>query len=57
MFALISYPVLFEPSFTTHQQSSMWSWSFLAVIALCAFTSIKSNMSVANVLKKSEEEL
>ena len=57
MFALISYPVLFEPSFTTHQQSSMWSWSFFGFIALCAFTAIKSNMSVANVLKKSEEEL
>jgi SAM-dependent methyltransferase len=56
MFALISYPVLFEPSFTTRQQSSMWSWSFFAFIALCAFTAIKSNMSVANVLKKSEEE-
>ena len=28
MFALISYPVLFEPTFTTHQQSGMWSWSF-----------------------------
>ncbi len=56
MFALISYPVLFEPSFTTHQQSSMWSWSFVAFIGLCAFTAIKSNMSVANVLKKSEEE-
>ncbi len=53
MFALISYPVLFEPSFTTHQQSSMWSWSFVAFIGLCAFTAIKSNMSVANVLKKS----
>jgi SAM-dependent methyltransferase len=57
MFALISYPVLFEPSFTTHQQSSMWSWSFFAFIGLCAFTAIKSNMSVANVLKKADEEL
>jgi hypothetical protein len=28
MFALISYPALFEPSFTTHQQSGMWSWSY-----------------------------
>src|ERR1017187_8758138 len=26
MFALLSYPVLFEPAFNTHQQSSMWSW-------------------------------
>jgi SAM-dependent methyltransferase len=43
MFALISYPALFEPSFTTHQQSGMWSWSYGLFIALCAFTAFKSN--------------
>src|SRR6516225_3805291 len=57
MFALVSYPVLFEPSFTTHQQSSMWSWSFLAFVALCGFTAVKSNVSAANLVKKSEAEL
>src|ERR1017187_1112510 len=43
MFALISYPVLFEPSFTTHQQSGMWSWGFGVFVALCAFTAFQSN--------------
>ena len=57
MFALISYPVLFEPTFTTHQQSGMWSWSFGVFIVLCAFTAIKSNQSVANILRKPEAEL
>src|SRR5664280_2833880 len=43
MFALISYPALFEPSFTTHQQSGMWSWSYGIFVALCAFTAFQSN--------------
>ena len=57
MFALISYPVLFEPTFTTHQQSGMWSWSFGVFIVLCALTAFKSNQSVANKLRKPEDEL
>ena len=43
MFALISYPALFEPSFTTHQQSGMWGWSYGLFVALCALTAYKSN--------------
>jgi hypothetical protein len=43
MFALISYPALFEPSFTTHQQSGIWSWSYGLFVALCALTAWKSN--------------
>lgn len=50
MFALISYPALFEPSFTTHQQSGMWSWSYGVFAVLCAFTAWKSNQSVAREL-------
>src|SRR6185436_4168664 len=42
MFALISYPALFEPVFTTHQQSGMWSWSYGVFIAVCAFTALQS---------------
>jgi len=45
MFALVSYPVLFEPLFTTHQQSGMWSWGYGAFAALCAFTAFKSNQA------------
>src|ERR1039457_2058879 len=43
MFALLSYPVLFEPVFNTHQQSSMWSWGFGVFAALCALTAFLSN--------------
>jgi SAM-dependent methyltransferase len=35
MFALISYPVLFEPVFGTHQQANLWSWGFGAFALLC----------------------
>ena len=35
MFALLSYPVLFEPVFTTHQQAWMWSVAYGVFIVLC----------------------
>ena len=38
MFALISYPVLFEPRFGTHQQAAGWSWAYGVFILLCAVT-------------------
>ena len=38
MFALISYPVLFEPNFTTHQQAAMWSIGFGLFMVCCAVT-------------------
>ncbi len=56
MFALLSYPVLFEPSFTTHQQSGMWSWSYGLFAALCAFTALKSNQAAAGTLPQTEAE-
>jgi hypothetical protein len=43
MFALLSYPVLFEPAFNTHQQSGMWSWGFGVFVVLCAVTAFMSN--------------
>ena len=54
MFALLSYPVLFEPAFNTHQQSSMWSWGFGVFAALCAFTAFKSNQATADMILRSE---
>ncbi len=54
MFALISYPALFEPSFTTHQQSGMWSWSYGLFVALCAFTAFKSNPAPVDTLRQPE---
>ena len=50
MFALLSYPALFEPYFTTHQQSGMWSWSYGAFVALCAVTAFYSNPAQAEKL-------
>ena len=47
MFALLSYPVLFEPVFTTHQQAGMWSIAYGVFIALCGFTAIRSANSGA----------
>jgi len=38
MFALLSYPVLFEPQFGTHRQASMWSVGYAVFILLCGFT-------------------
>jgi SAM-dependent methyltransferase len=35
MFALLSYPVLFEPVFTTHQQAWMWSAAYGVFVVLC----------------------
>jgi SAM-dependent methyltransferase len=42
MFALISYPFLFEPVFTTHEQSAIWSIAYAVFIALCGFTAYRS---------------
>ena len=42
MFALISYPVLFEPAFTTHQQAGMWSWGYGVFVAVCALHGVPS---------------
>lgn len=36
LLALLSYPFLFEPQFTTGSQGSLWSWSFVAFAIVCA---------------------
>jgi len=38
MFALISYPVLFEPWLGTRHQALSWSWAYAVFILLCAGT-------------------
>src|SRR5262249_17336746 len=40
MFALLSYPVLFEPVFTSHEQTGIWSIAYGLFILLCAVTAI-----------------
>src|SRR3982751_5585259 len=46
MFALISYPLLFEPVFGTHRQAIVWSVAYAAFILLCGFTAFKSASDV-----------
>src|SRR5664279_750438 len=43
MFALLSYPILFEPVFTTHQQAWMWSAAYGVFVVLCGVTAFVSN--------------
>jgi SAM-dependent methyltransferase len=42
MFALISYPPLFEPFFGTHRQAILWSVGYGVFILVCAITALKS---------------
>src|SRR5580698_8143701 len=37
MFALLSYPVLFEPRLTTHEQTGTWSIAYGGFVLLCGF--------------------
>ena len=36
LLALVTYPFLFEPAFTTHTQARLWSWGFVAYALLLA---------------------
>jgi hypothetical protein len=45
MFALLSYPVLVEPRFSTQQQAWMWSGAYGLFALLCAFTAFRSGTS------------
>jgi SAM-dependent methyltransferase len=47
MFALLSYPVLFEPVFTTHQQAWMWSAAYGVFVVLCGVTAMRSGNAAA----------
>ena len=44
MFALLSYPFLFEPVFTTHEQSRIWSWGYLGFAVVCAAAALGSRV-------------
>jgi SAM-dependent methyltransferase len=55
MFALLSYPVLFEPVFTTHQQAWMWSAAYGVFVVLCGVTALRSgNAAAAEVVAEPE---
>jgi SAM-dependent methyltransferase len=47
MFALLSYPVLFEPVFTTHQQAWMWSGAYGLFIVLCGIVAFRTGNALA----------
>ena len=47
MFALLSYPVLIEPLWTTHQQSLTWSIGYGAFVALCGMTAWRASRAPA----------
>jgi SAM-dependent methyltransferase len=42
MFALLSYPVLFEPRLTTHEQAWTWSVAYGGFVLLCGFMALRS---------------
>ena len=56
MFALLSYPVLFEPTMTTHQQAFWWSIGFGAFILLCGITAWRSGNGVETDPADREED-
>ena len=57
LFALLSYPVLFEPVFGTHLQAAMWSIAYVLFAALCAFVAFRSgNAAVAEEAAEQEAE-
>src|SRR3954452_21085306 len=47
MFALISYPALFEPIFGTHRQALIWSVAYFGFILLCGITAFRSGTDAA----------
>jgi hypothetical protein len=54
MFALISYPAVFEPLFGTYKQAVIWSVAYGAFILLCGFTAFRSASGEA--LAREEED-
>jgi hypothetical protein len=57
MFALVSYPFLFEPVFGVHLQSSLWSIAYVGFAAVCALTAWKSgNAPVVEQMEAASEE-
>ena len=55
MFALLSYPFLFEPVFTSHQQAWMWSAAYGVFVVLCGLTAWRSgNAAAAEAVVKPE---
>jgi hypothetical protein len=52
MFALLSYPFLFEPRLTTHQQANLWTIAYVAFLVLCGFTAVRAGNFTTEVAWK-----
>ena len=42
LLALVGYPILVEPAFTTHEQARLWSYGYLAFALVCAAAALGS---------------
>jgi len=56
MFALLSYPILFEPRLTSHQQAAMWSIAYVAFGLLCGWAAFRSGNAPAAEAAEEEED-
>ena len=56
MFALLSYPILIEPRFTSRQQAGMWSIAYGAFVLLCGFAAFRSGQAPAAEAAREEED-
>ncbi|MBV9746192.1 MAG: fused MFS/spermidine synthase [Acidobacteriia bacterium] len=55
LFALVSYPFLFEPVYTTRQQAGMWSIGYGVFIVLCSLTALRAvNAPIAETPQEAE---
>ncbi len=55
LLALISYPVLFEPSMSVYSQSLVWSVAFAVFVALCAYSGWCMRRSAGNAANRSAD--
>jgi hypothetical protein len=54
MFALISYPILFEPVFGTHRQAIVWSAAYGVFMLICGLSAFRSGTTSAAVEEKDQ---
>lgn len=55
MFALLSYPVLFEPVLATRQQALIWSAGYAAFVLFCGATALVSRAAPEKALPEAKE--
>lgn len=55
MLALLTYPVLVEPFFSTRHQAMVWSWAFAVFFALCAALAICNRNTDASLETRNQD--